>query len=71
MPEFIDEHHAPAYLVKTYKELLETNQYQVIDGKSCMENRATKRLCPKCNSNCGGIFIIRRNSGDKEDDTQT
>ncbi|KAL4596042.1 hypothetical protein ACB092_12G135400 [Castanea dentata] len=36
--EFVDEHHPPAYLVKTYKELLETNPYQVIDGMSCMKN---------------------------------
>ncbi|KAK7840437.1 leucoanthocyanidin dioxygenase, partial [Quercus suber] len=28
MPEFVDEHHPPAYLVKTYKESLETNPYQ-------------------------------------------
>ncbi|XP_065637690.1 2-oxoglutarate-dependent dioxygenase 19 [Quercus suber] len=38
MPEFVDEHHPPAYLVKTYKESLETNPYQVIDGMSCMKN---------------------------------
>ncbi|XP_030934907.1 2'-deoxymugineic-acid 2'-dioxygenase-like [Quercus lobata] len=38
LPECVDEHHPPAYLVKTYKELLEANQYHEIDVKSCLKN---------------------------------
>lgn len=46
LPECVDEHHPPAYLVKTYKELLEANQYHEIDVKSCLKNvRLWKTTC--------------------------